>query len=220
MNNKKSKINIKKNNLIKQNEHLKEMIKKLNLELKIVKEKNNLELNNVKEKIEVKSENNKGIVIHGINKLHDNYFNLPCIFIRFHERNIRLKINRKRSFGTTYTYSGFFDNYNIGLNSKKIINKKYKKFNLNVFFYFNKKDNHLYVSSEGSIRKEKNIIEYIFFTENNKKHFKKYKYVEGETFNWPIIHNLKIKDINSNEEEEVKIKIMKFNQIHKKNPKS
>jgi len=119
MNNKKSKINIKKNNI---------------------------QLNDVKEA--EKTQNNKGIIIHGINKLHDNCFNLPCIFIRFHERNIKLKINRKRSFGTTYTYSGFFDNYNIGLNSKKIINKKYKKFNLNIFFYFNKKDNHLYVSSE------------------------------------------------------------------------
>ena len=62
MNNKKSKINIKKNNLIKQNEHLKEMIKKLNLELKIVKEKNNLQLNNVKEETEGITQNNKGII--------------------------------------------------------------------------------------------------------------------------------------------------------------
>lgn len=225
-NNKKSKINIIKNNLIKENKNLKLKIKDLILELKElkkIKEKNkikneNNETNNENNK--TNNENNKSLIIQEVKQLNDSCFKLPCIFIRFNERNIRLNINRKRSFGTTYVYSGFFDNYNIGLNSKTIINKKYKKFNFNVFFYFNKKDNHLYVSVEGAIRIEKNIIKYIFYTENNKKDFKKYKYTECETFNWPIIHNLKIKDVDLKEEEEVKIKIIKFNQIHKKKPKN
>lgn len=207
--NKKSKIKIIKNNLIKENKNLKLKIKDLILELKEIKEKN-----------ETSKENNKAVMIQEIKQLNDNCFKIPCIFIRFNKRNIRLNINRKRSFGTTYVYSGFFDNYNIGLNSKTITNKNHKKFNFNVFFYFNKKDNHLYVSAEGAIRIEKNIIKYIFYTVNNKKDFKKYKYTECETFNWPIIHNLKIKDVDLKEEEEVKIKIMKFNQIHKKKPKN
>lgn len=198
-----------KNNLIKENKKLKEKIKTLELENKFIKEENVDKL----EKLEKYVENfyKKNLVVEQKN-ISDSCFKLPYIFIRFNKRNIPLRLNLKRSFGTTYTYSGFFENYNIGLTSDKFKLKQCSKFNFSVFFYFNKKDSNLYVSAEGQIKEKNNFIKYLFATKDDKKEFQKYKYIECETFGWPLVHYASIKDNELNEIEEIKIKIMKLNQ--------
>lgn len=210
-----SNINIKKiiqqkNILISENKKLKERIKSLELENKFIREENIDKLAKLEKYIE--NTYKKNFSIEADNKINDSCFKLPYIFIRFNKRNIPLKINYKRSFGTTYTYTGCYENYNIGLDNDKIKDKLFSKFNFSVFFYYNKKDNYLYVSIEGQIKEKNNFIKYIFSTSNEKKEFQKYKYITCETFNWPIIHNVTIKNNELNDLDEIKLKILKNNQ--------
>lgn len=197
-----------RNNLLKENKILKDKIKTLELENKFIKEENVDKL----EKLEKYVENfyKKNLIVEQKN-ISDSCFKLPYIFIRFHKRNIPLRLNLKRSFGTTYTYSGFFENYNIGLSSETFKEKQCAKFSFSVFFYFNKKDNNLYVSAEGQVKEKNDFVKYLFYTKNNNKEFQKYKYIECETFGWPFLHTVSLKNNDLNEIDEFKIKIMKSN---------
>jgi hypothetical protein len=209
-NNLNKKLLNEKINLIKENKKLKEKLKNLELENKFIREETVDKL----EKLEKHLENfyKKNIEIKNDKTLTDSCFKLSHIFLRFDKRNIPLKLNYKRSFGTTYTYTGFFENYNIGLNNEKIKEKTFSKFNISVFFYFNKKNNHLYVSVEGQIKEKNNFIKYLFATKDEEKEFQKYKYIACETFSWPFIHHITLKDNELNKIDEIKVKIMKNNQ--------